>query len=336
MTLQFKNIPTQKSSWRRKVATASATIATAGLVLSACSSGTSTPAAASTSGSIATKYNLKGAKLTVGSLNFTEELIMGYITVDALRAAGATVTPKLDLAGVDTIRQAELSGDIDMFPSYTGTGWIVYAKQSTRVTNAESLFRQLNALDTAQNHIAWIGPAPFNDTYDVATSAAIAKKYHLHDISQLAGLIKTNPSVATFCSTSSFAVRPDGLPGLEQAYGFTFPPANLKTEALGLIYSSLGSGTPCNFGETYSTDARLVSNHLQVLTDNLNFFPLYSGAETIRESVLSHYPAIKPLFENVLARLTTPVITQLNSEVDIQGLPANVVAANWLKQQGLT
>ncbi len=334
-----KRISLGSVRFRSKAALTVGSIATASLILSACSSSSAASSSATTSAapanSIAANYNLKGANITVGSLNFTEELLMGYITVDALKAAGANVTSKLDIAGVDTIRQAELAGNIDMFPSYTGTGWVVYLKQTSSITNSEALFQQLNAMDRAQNKIAWIGPSPFNDTSDVAANSAVAKKYHITTISQLAKLVKTNPSVATFCSTSSFAVRPDGLPGLESAYGFTFPGANLKTEALGLIYSSLGSGSPCNFGETYSTDARLVSNHLVVLKDTKKFFPLYNGAETIRLSVLNRYPAIGKLMQNVLSRLTTPVITELNSQVDINGLPANVVAANWLKQQGL-
>jgi osmoprotectant transport system substrate-binding protein len=328
------------ASRRRPSAVVGALVAAA-LALAACGSSSGTSASASVkaaraSGQITRRFDLRGVTLTVGSLDFTEELVMGWITVDALRAAGATVVPKLDLAGVDTIRQAELSGQIDIFPSYTGTGWIVYLNQSTRVSNPTQLFDDVNALDEREHHIAWIGPAPFNDTYDIATSERIAREYHLRTISDLAALVRRDPSVTTFCSTSSFAVRPDGLPGLEKAYGFTFPSGDLKTEARGLIYASLARGNPCNFGETYSTDARLLANHLVVLQDNKGFFPLYNGAETVRESVLAAHPAIRPLLELVLGRLTTPVVTQLNADVDLKGIPPQVVAADWLRSEGLT
>lgn len=318
-----------------------AAVAAVALVLAACGSSSSATSStrASTSrasGEIPARFDLRGVTLTVGSLDFTEELVMGWITVDALRAAGATVVPKLDIAGVDTIRQAELAGQIDIYPSYTGTGWIVYLNQSTRVSNPTQLFDELNALDEREHHIAWIGPAPFDDTYDVATSARIAREYHLRTISDLAALVRRDPAVTTFCSTSSFEVRPDGLPGLERAYGFTFPASDVKTEARGLIYASLASGNPCNFGETYSTDARLVANHLVVLDDNKGFFPLYNGAETVRESVLAAHPEIKPLLALVLSRLTTPVITQLNADVDLKGIPPQVVASQWLRAEGLT
>jgi osmoprotectant transport system substrate-binding protein len=326
-------------AWNRVARRAGAplvALSLAACVLAGCGATSTSSAASSRGGIIGKQYHLTGLHITVGSLDFTEELIMGWITVDTLRAAGATVTPKLDIAGVDTIRQAELSGDIGMYPSYTGTGWVVYLKQTSRITNPKLLFERLDSLDQRENGIAWIGPAKFNDTYDVATSERISAKYHVRTISELAALVRSDPAVTTFCATSSFEVRPDGLPGLEHTYGFHLPASDVKTEARGLIYTSLGKGSPCNFGETYSTDARLIANRLVVLDDNLSFFPLYNGAETVRASILRRYPTLGPLFDLVLGRLTTPVITQLNSEVDLKGMPAQEVASKWLATEGLT
>ncbi|MBW3606575.1 MAG: hypothetical protein KY460_17040, partial [Actinobacteria bacterium] len=70
--------------------------------------------------------DLSGASLTVGSKEFTEQLILGQITIQALEAAGATVEDQTGLVGSTTVREALLSGEIDMYWEYTGTGWITH------------------------------------------------------------------------------------------------------------------------------------------------------------------------------------------------------------------
>ena len=98
MVKSTKRISLGSVRFKSRAAFTIGSIATASMILSACSSSSasssSSTTSAASSNSIAAKYNLKGANITVGSLNFTEELIMGYITVDALKAAGANVTSK--------------------------------------------------------------------------------------------------------------------------------------------------------------------------------------------------------------------------------------------------
>ncbi len=105
-----KRISLGSVRFRSKAALTVGSIATASLILSACSSSSAASSSATTSAapanSIAANYNLKGANITVGSLNFTEELLMGYITVDALKAAGATVTSRIGAVGLAKITRA--------------------------------------------------------------------------------------------------------------------------------------------------------------------------------------------------------------------------------------
>ncbi|HZF57418.1 MAG TPA: glycine betaine ABC transporter substrate-binding protein, partial [Rubrobacter sp.] len=70
--------------------------------------------------------DLSGAEITVGSKEFTEQLILGQITLQALENAGATVNDQIGLAGSVAARKALESGDIDMYWEYTGTAWITY------------------------------------------------------------------------------------------------------------------------------------------------------------------------------------------------------------------
>ena len=65
--------------------------------------------------------SLSGAEFTVGSKEFTEQLILGQITLQVLENAGATVNDQIGLAGTVAARKALESGEIDMYWEYTGT-----------------------------------------------------------------------------------------------------------------------------------------------------------------------------------------------------------------------
>ena len=75
-------------------------------------------------GSLAQGYDFSGQEYTVGSKEFTEQLVLGNITMQALEETGATVNDQIGLAGSDAVRTAMESGEIDMYWEYLGTGWI--------------------------------------------------------------------------------------------------------------------------------------------------------------------------------------------------------------------
>ena len=64
---------------------------------------------------------VRGDSVTVGSKNFTEELILGELYAQALEHAGVAVTRKLNLGTTDIAMAALKRGEIDLYPEYTGT-----------------------------------------------------------------------------------------------------------------------------------------------------------------------------------------------------------------------
>src|ERR1700676_544370 len=59
--------------------------------------------------------------VTVGSKNFTEELILGELYARVLEHAGIAVTRKLNLGTTDIAMAALKRGEIDLYPEYTVT-----------------------------------------------------------------------------------------------------------------------------------------------------------------------------------------------------------------------
>jgi osmoprotectant transport system substrate-binding protein len=153
-------------------------------------------------------------------------------------------------------------------------------------------------------------------------------------ISDFSTLIAERPEDATLCVGEEFTSRDDGLPGVEKAYGFEFPDDNVIKLDEGLIYTEVDKGDKCNFGEVFITDGRIAANDLTVVEDDKNFFPKYNPALNVRQSVLDADPQLADLFNPIAAALDNETLQKLNAEVDVDGIPADEVAKQWLEDGG--
>ena len=320
------------------------------LVITACGGGDSSPspsadepttegsASAAASGSAvasasaAAGVDLAGAEFTVGSKEFTEQLILGQITIQLLEDAGATVTDETGLVGSSVVREALAQGDIDMYWEYTGTGWITHLGNDTPIPGAQEQFDAVKEADAA-NDIAWLDPAPFNNTYAIAVASETATELEIATMSDLAAYAGENPEGATVCGASEFLNRDDGLPGLEEAYGFEF--SEVSELELGLVYTSTDAGDPCVFGEAFATDSRIVALDLTVLEDDLEFHPTYLPALNVRQEVLDENPGLADLFAPVAEALDDETMLSLNAQVDVDGEEPADVAEAFLSENGL-
>lgn len=281
-------------------------------------------------GSIGQNYDLSGAKFTVGSKEFTEQLILGQITMLALKEAGASVNDQTGLPGSDAVRQAMLAGEVDMYWEYLGTAWITYLGETGSIP--EPAYESVAERDLKENNVHWLKPAPFENSYAIATNRQIADEYGLRTLSDLGRFIEENPGLATICVTNEFAVRDDGLPGLQEAYGYEFPEVNRIQE--GLIYDQVAGGEQCNFGSVFTTDARIANLNLVLLEDDQEFFPAYNGALTMRQEVFEKNEQLADLFAPISELLTTEQMQRLNLQVDVEGQPPEEVAEQFLRDNG--
>ncbi|MGW2556449.1 glycine betaine ABC transporter substrate-binding protein [Streptomyces sp. NPDC001635] len=306
-----------------------ATLVSVPFMLTACS-GDDTVRPASGSGTA-----LKGASFTVGSKDFSEQIILGQMTIDLLRANGAHVTDKTNIKGSASTRKALQSGDISMYWEYTGTGWITYLHNTKPVADTRKQFEQVAFADLKKNSIAWIDPpAPLNNTYAIAVRKDKADQLGVKSLSDLAALSKSQPSEATFCIESEFSTRDDGFPGLLKAYGIKAPHDNVKMLDTGLIYTETAKGSTCNFGEVFATDGRIPANKLVVLNDDKHFFPVYQPALTLEQKTLSKYPQLEDTFAPLAKKLTTSEMQKLNARADVQGDDPKDIAHDWLQDHG--
>src|SRR5262249_40317830 len=226
---------------RDRLHTAPKTLAIALLaaaLTAACFSSSSSSASSVKGGSLAQGVSLTGATFTVGSKEFTEQLILCHITSLALQSVGATVYEKCGLQGSDFARAALTSGSIDMYWEYTGTAWINHFEHTDPIKGSAKQYEAVAQEDLTKNNIRWGAPAPANDTYAIVVKTSTAQQWRVATISDYAKLVRSNPAQASLCVASEFNGRNDGLRGLQKAYGFNVPRDKLFVVGDSDFYSS--------------------------------------------------------------------------------------------------
>jgi osmoprotectant transport system substrate-binding protein len=275
--------------------------------------------------------DLEGLTGTIGSKDFSEQYILAHITGEVLNANGADVDVNTQLVGSANVRQALENGEFIGYWEYTGTSWITYNGETTPITDPQEQFEAVKETDAA-NGIAWLDPAPMNNTYAFAIRRDKAEELGVSTLSDVAAL---PPEEQTFCIESEFSTRDDGWPGLKEAYGFKVEDDNLVMLDTGVIYTATEEGTDCNFGEVFATDGRIKGMDLVVMEDDKKFFPVYQGALTMDAEVFEAYPDIADVMAEVSPLLTDEVMQELNAKADVDGEDPEDIALDWLEEQGL-
>jgi osmoprotectant transport system substrate-binding protein len=283
--------------------------------------------------------NLDGASFSVGSKEFTEQLILGQIAAVALENAGATVdTQGIGIVGSGNVRTALTSGEIDMYWEYTGTGWSSHLGReiSDAPGSPDELADAVREAD-AENGVVWFDTAPLNNTYAIVTLTSRGEDLGVSTLSDYAELVARDPEAASLCAATEWLDRADGFPGLAEAYGFDLPEGQITEFAdTSGIAALVAQGDDCNFGELFATDGTIAANDLVVLEDDENFNVPYNVALNVRSEVNDEYgDQLRDIFNPISELLTDEVMQGLNARVDADGEEPRAVAQSFLSDNGL-
>ncbi|MCC3294141.1 glycine betaine ABC transporter substrate-binding protein [Arthrobacter sp. zg-Y411] len=276
------------------------------------------------------------AKLTVTGKNFTEQLILGKISVLATRAAGFEVTDLTNIPGSQPARELMVSGQADVTWEYTGTGWIAYLGMSEGIADKQKQWQAVHDADLA-NGLTWGAPAPMNNTYAFAIRNEAAEELGVESISDIAALPVEE---RTFCLEAEFNSRPDGMNPMLERYGLPrgspegVPEGNIGIYDTGAVYSATDTGE-CNFGEVFATDGRIDSLGLTVLVDDLAYFPAYNASPVFYTEALEEFPELAEVFAQIAPLLTDEELRKMNLAVDVNGEEPADVAYDWMVSKGL-
>lgn len=278
--------------------------------------------------------DLDGAELAIGSKESVENEVLGWIAVEAARAAGASVHQEIGAGGTAVVRQAQLSGLIDAYWEYTGTGWQAILDQSNPAGTPDELYEDVRDRDARLNQIDWLPPAPANSAYAFAATSETIDELGVRTLADLAEAIEREDAGPSICldEESGFADDPEGLRQFEEAFGVQVEPtASLATDEL---YEQVEAGLFCQVGQVLNTDPRLAAGSIEVLED-AGTFTIYNPSMTIRQDVVAEAAGFEQLVAQLSPRLTDEVVRALRAEVELEGTPAREVARAWLTDEGL-
>jgi osmoprotectant transport system substrate-binding protein len=275
----------------------------------------------------------------VGSKIDTEGSLLGNIIVQVLEANGIKTTNKLQLGTTKVLRGAITSGEIDIYPEYTGNGAFFFSDEKDPAwKNAQAGFEKVKKLDYDQNKIVWLDAAPANNTWTIAVRQDVAQANHLKTLADLAKWINDGGKFK-LAASAEFIERPDALPAFQNAYGFKLNQDQLLSLAGGdtavTIKAAAEQTSGVNAAMAYGTDGPVAALGLQTLEDPQGVQPIYAPAPIIREATLQQHANIAELLKPVFATLDGPTLQQLNAQIAVEGQDAKQVAANYLKQKGL-
>jgi osmoprotectant transport system substrate-binding protein len=265
--------------------------------------------------------------VTIGDKNFTEENILGQLYAQALEAKGYKVSLKENIGSSEIINKALTSGQIDMYPEYTGVYLSAVAKQTNLPSSAAAAYQQAKAFAETQG-ATLLNFTPFFDTNAFATLPAYASAHSLASIADLKGLGKS----VKLGGAPEFATRTEGLIGIEKEYGVkpTFVPITIE-----LSYKALEGGQ-VNVQNVFTTDGQLLSGKFKVLSDPKHVFGFQNVAPIVKKSVLAaEGTAFAQTLNKVSSLLTIKAIQQMNAAVSIDKQSATSVASQFLKANGL-
>lgn len=325
---EHQMISTPKRRWKIL-----AVAAAFGLAAAACGGDSDDTTAGANGEGAFGELDLSGIEITVGSKDFTEQLVLGQMLVQAYEAAGANVTDRVDLGGTEVNRTALLSGEINVYPEYNGTGWTVHLGNDDPSDDPDILTANVREQDLADNEIRWVGQSPFNNTYGFASRPDLLDDGQPFTMQSMADYLADNPDTLV-CMESEFPDRPDGLILFENATGYTIPSNQQQILDTGIIYTETASGD-CDFGEVFTTDGRIAGLDLN-LVDDPGIMILYNVSINMTDALYSQAPdAFDTIANDILAGLDNETMTELNFRVDIEGETPTQVARDYLVSNGL-
>ncbi|MGB8128455.1 MAG: glycine betaine ABC transporter substrate-binding protein [Candidatus Angelobacter sp.] len=266
----------------------------------------------------------KSSGLTVGSKNFTEQLVLGELLAQYL--GGFTSMPinrRFYLAGSYICHQALLSGRIDMYVEYTGTALVAILKEKP-VSDHAAVFNTVKDLYSRRFGLEVFPSLGFDNTFAMVMRGADARRLRLKTLSDAAAVSRHLRLGVGY----EFLERPDGYKGLSAKYGFKFAEAP-RVMDLGLLYRAL-QNNQVDMVAGSNTDGLIAALDLVVLEDDRHYFPPYDAVPIVRRETLYRHPEVRAALQKLSGRITAEDMRRMNYAVDGEKKDAALVVKNFL------
>jgi len=276
--------------------------------------------------------------IVVGSKIDTEGALLAQTIILLLQDDGFDVVDKSQFGPTQLVRKAITSGELDIYPEYTGNGQFFFDGTDPEVwKDAAQGYEAIRQLDLKENNIVWLTPAPANNTWAIAIPRSLADAEGLRTLDDLAAYLNGGGYFKIACS-EEFVTSPAALPAFQTAYGFQLVENQLLTLAGGNTAQTEQAAAQAidgvNAAMAYGTDGALAALDLVVLEDPRGVQPVYEPAPIIRGEVHAEYPEIAGILAPVFQSFNLQTLQTLNARIALGGENARDVARDYLTTNG--
>ena len=273
--------------------------------------------------------NKESETIRIGAKSMTEQMILQEILAQLIEAKTDLTVERIEpiAGGTSNIQISMENGEIDLYPEYTGTGWLTVLKHE-ETQDADYMFAELNKQYNEKYDMSWVGLYGFENTYTLAVRAETAAQYGLTKISDLAAV----SDELVFGANFDYFEREDGYAKVCAVYDLQFK--DTAEVDMGLKYQTLVEKN-CDVLNAYTTDSQIAEFGLVTLADDKNLFTDYRCGTVVRNEVLKAHPELQDVLMLMEGLISNEEMTQMNYELNTNHRLESEIAAEFLKAKGM-
>ncbi|MCD7818611.1 MAG: glycine/betaine ABC transporter substrate-binding protein [Lachnospiraceae bacterium] len=269
--------------------------------------------------------------IQIATKPMTEQYILGEMLGLLVEQAGYEAEITKGVGGsTSNIMPAMESGDFDLYPEYTSTGWVLVLGHEAEGVDDDEMLEQIKEEYEENYQMTWVGMYGFNNTYAVAVRKEIAEEYNLVTTSDLAAVA----GELNYGANPDYFEREDGFNALCETYGLSFK--SVSDIDIGLRYQALSSGE-IDVTNAYTTDAQLGNPNSDVVTleDDKHLQVNYFCSTVVRLDALEEYPGLEDALMKLDGLISDEEMAAMNYKVEVEGQDELDVARDFLNEKGV-
>ena len=261
--------------------------------------------------------------ILVGSKNFTEQIVLGELLAQQIEAhTSLRGDRRFDLGGTFLCHQALLSGQLDLYPEYTGTALTAILKEPP-ANDPATVYQTVRDAYSTRFHLDVGPPLGFNNTFAIVVRGDDARNLNLRTVSDMVSLASKWRAGFGY----EFMERPDGYRGWAKTYGLGFA-GQPKIMDLGLLYRALQE-KQVDVVAGNSTDGLIASLGLVVLDDDRHYFPPYQAVAVVRAATFDRHPELRGALDALGGKVSDDDMRQMNFALDGQHRDVTVIVRDF-------
>ncbi|HZH11195.1 MAG TPA: glycine betaine ABC transporter substrate-binding protein [Microvirga sp.] len=272
--------------------------------------------------------------VVVASKADIEGALLGSMIALVLEREGIPVERRLSFGPTQKVREALLSGEIHIYPEYTGNGAFFHNMAADPVWKTpDAAFQTVKRLDAERHNLIWLPRAPANNTWLIAVRGDVARRDDLTTMMDFAEAVKRSADLK-LAASEEFVESQGALPSFEKTYGFRFPRDRIVRQPEGdtmkTMRAAVRNAEGVNAAMVYGTDGAIAVFDLVVMKDVKGAQIVYEPAPVVRGEILQRYPRIAQALAPVFGSLTTAKLQSLNAEIVVEEKAPQEVAQHYL------